>query len=1072
MTLDDVSDFRITDDYSSAHNKVRHVYFVQELNGFEIFNAVGNLNYLNGRFTSFNSAFVSHASKRYNTTTPSLDGKKAVESLMRSKGITGTVTFISFDDEDGTYWYSSPSASEDIPVKLGYYFDGTEIRLAWDMAFYTLDQQNWYHSHIDAITGTVLNTYNWVSQCNIGHDLCELAEHKHMAAPAPAPAAPAAAAGMAGANDYLVYAYPVETPSHGLRTAENSPWWLIASPYGWHDFDGVTGADTNITWGNNVHAYIDDDNNGRPTDTADNPSGGTTFDFSFPIDLTLAPSNYRPAATVNLFYWNNIIHDILYRYGFDEVSGNFQWNNYGKGGLGGDYVRAEAQDGGGLNNANFGTPRDGFRPRMQMYIWTLTSPRRDGDFDNGIIAHEYGHGVSNRLTGGPSNVSCLGGNEQMGEGWSDYFAIALTIDSSIHVDTSRRGVGTYVLGQSIYGKGIRTWPYSTDTNISQYTYDHIKTFSVPHGVGSVWNAMLWDMTWAFINQYGYDPDWYTGTKGNHMAMQLVMDGMKLQACNPGFVTGRDAILEADRINYAGVNECLIWEAFARRGLGYSAYQGVARLRGDGKEAFDLPHSCKPIFTIDKIANKDIVEAGKPITYSVIVRNGKQTVVTGVKIEDTLATGLTYVAGSATAGGVHSAGIVRWSIDTMLPGQIDTLSFQAKTDSSIYSTERFFDNMEYGPSNWTSSASTGTNTWTIDSTNPYAGKRHWYGIDNGSTSVQNLMLNKTVAISSGDILRFKHMYNFEDEWDGGILEISTDSGGSWTDARPYFIKNGYDTLLRSTGPLGSGTYAFTGASLSYIQTEVDLTSFAGDRIIIRFRIATDAGAGSYGWYIDNVRILNEVNYTNTVYGSTAEGDFDDATVECGTSVRDPALPVTFLDFSAIAREAHIDLYWETGVEVNNKGFHLLRTTDVAGGTWEKITWKDGINSIDGGQYHHADLTAKPGVQYYYRLEQEDFDGATSFSEVVAARISAGNIYVLDVYPNPFTDNIRLVTTNLVEGDYTVEVVNGVGAVVAQYSYNDTELNNGVTIETSNLGRGIYFVQLEVNGQRLLKKLVKE
>ena len=59
-----------------------------------------------------------------------------------------------------------------------------------------------------------------------------------------------------------------------------------------------------------------------------------------------------------------------YRYGFTEAAGNFQVNNYGNGGLGGDAVNAEAQDGGGTNNANFGTPPDGTQPRMQMYVGT------------------------------------------------------------------------------------------------------------------------------------------------------------------------------------------------------------------------------------------------------------------------------------------------------------------------------------------------------------------------------------------------------------------------------------------------------------------------------------------------------------------------------------------------------------------------------------------------------------------------------------------------------------------------------------------------------------------------------
>ena len=110
-------------------------------------------------------------------------------------------------------------------------------------------------------------------------------------------------------------------------------------------------------------------------------------------------------------------------------------------------------------------------------------------------------------------------------------------------------------------------------SINPVTYKDIKTFSVPHGVGSVWCSMLWDMYWNFIDKYGYDPDIYEGKGGNNMAMKLVMDGLKLQPCNPGFVDGRDAILLADRINNKGANQQLIWETFARRGLGNSADQG-------------------------------------------------------------------------------------------------------------------------------------------------------------------------------------------------------------------------------------------------------------------------------------------------------------------------------------------------------------------------------------------------------------------------------------------------------------------------------------------------------------------
>ena len=98
------------------------------------------------------------------------------------------------------------------------------------------------------------------------------------------------------------------------------------------------------------------------------------------------------------------------KYGFDEPAGNFQENNFGRGGLGSDSVNAEAQDnanGGSRCNANMATPPDGSNPRMQMFVCNDSSPQADGDLDNGVIVHEYGHGISIRQVGGPSNSSCL-----------------------------------------------------------------------------------------------------------------------------------------------------------------------------------------------------------------------------------------------------------------------------------------------------------------------------------------------------------------------------------------------------------------------------------------------------------------------------------------------------------------------------------------------------------------------------------------------------------------------------------------------------------------------------------------
>jgi hypothetical protein len=219
---------------------------------------------------------------------------------------------------------------------------------------------------------------------------------------------------------------------------------------------------------------------------------------------------------------------------------------------------------------------------------------RDSDLDAGVIAHEYGHGISNRLTGGPNVTSCLGNAEQMGEGWSDWQALILTSNSDDRVNTAR-GIGPYVVFQPGDGAGIRPTPYSTDMTVNPSTYLTINNpaISQPHGIGYVWTTMLWEMHWNLVDRYGFNPDvydpWYKG--GNNLAHQLVTDGMKFQPCRPGFEDGRDAILAAERALTLGINKCELWRAFAKRGMGFGADQGSNTDRFDGTESFALPPEC-------------------------------------------------------------------------------------------------------------------------------------------------------------------------------------------------------------------------------------------------------------------------------------------------------------------------------------------------------------------------------------------------------------------------------------------------------------------------------------------------
>jgi extracellular elastinolytic metalloproteinase len=438
LTAVDVANYVITDEYLSDHNGTTHIYLQQQHAGYLVYNALININIAqDGSVINVGNRFVANMAQVANTTKAELTAVEAIDAAADALNLSyeGSLTAqeAANDTSQRSVFVNDSLSAEPISAWLVYQpmADGT-ARLAWNVEIHELDLQNIWSIRVDATDGAELDRFNYVIHDNFGVP--------DQGGATAAAAAPAYENPLFMVGAYNVYPLPVESPNHGGRSLISNPDDGLASPFGWHDTNGATGAEFTTTQGNNAHAYTDTDNNNSP-DAGSSPSGGSGLTFDFPLNLSQAPSNYRPAAVTNLFYWNNIIHDVMYQYGFNEASGNFQENNYGRGGSASDYVYAEAQDGGGTNNANFATPSDGGNPRMQMYIWTAPNPDRDGDLDNGIIIHEYGHGISNRLTGGPGAAGCLGNQEQAGEGWSDYFAVLMTMQPG-DTGAQRRGVGT------------------------------------------------------------------------------------------------------------------------------------------------------------------------------------------------------------------------------------------------------------------------------------------------------------------------------------------------------------------------------------------------------------------------------------------------------------------------------------------------------------------------------------------------------------------------------------------------------------------------------------------------------
>ncbi len=485
---------------------------------------------------------------------PDLTARQALDAAAAEQGATakrplreGDVRTTGKKKFPNVYAQGS-SSDRPVTAELAWFpsADGQSLRLAWVTDIESAGDQ-WWESVVDASTGDVLE---------------QTSRYAH--------------AGPEGT------VFTDQHPEAGSATRQVVP--FIGLDGSW-----VSGTTTS---GNNVNAYLDrndDDANNeyQPTTAAMGDPEYQHFNYAFgdtwrttaDVDSLVALDADRDAAVTQLFYYTNVLHDWLYGHGFDEASGNFQVDNFGRGGSGGDPVLAEAQDGWDfgcvddkdtadtgddedircLNNANFGTPADGSSPRMQMYMWAPTRPYREGSMDGDVIAHEYGHGVSSRLVGA-GDLGYNGDDQRgaLGEGWSDVISYLKWGDAVI---------AEYDTGNA--STGIRSVAYDTSTLDFQ---DYDTGAGSGHGPGQIWATALYDIR-----------DQLPG--GVEAMASLVLDGMKATTANPTFLDARDGLLSA------GVaNRCLIWSAFAGRGLGTGSTGSL-----DTVPTFsdDIPAECLP-----------------------------------------------------------------------------------------------------------------------------------------------------------------------------------------------------------------------------------------------------------------------------------------------------------------------------------------------------------------------------------------------------------------------------------------------------------------------------------------------
>lgn len=1112
----DYANSMVSDMYTNKKTGITYIYLIQSHEGIPIHNAITPITIdTKGVVRVVRHGYTPNAKELVSTTKPSLAPVAAIKSAVSHLGIVAKEmpTLLRSIDDKNTYEFGKADFAEnELTVKLMYIKDGDELKLAWNLAIDEVDNVDYYNTFVDATSGEVISKYNYTVKCTIHrgefdkHVGCSSDHSKKTKISSFAEASKAVSAASVAGGTYNVFALPVESPIYGERTTVVDPFFTDASPFGWHDTNQMDGAEWTITRGNNVHAYLDKDNTGLSV--GDEPEGGDDLIFDLPYDVNNEANQNEDAATINLFYTVNMVHDITSRLGFDEPAGNFQSNNYGNGGNGNDYVLAQASDGINLatptlDNANFATPPDGGNGQMQMFLWTnpsgvlsieepeilsgfvsdvgdaqaatgfgppipnegetpitgkivlaredapgepttvcgpvinadevngniamidrglcdfslkvynaqeagaisviicnvvggggtdglssfgmaggenaelvtivpislgktdcdrikasilsdidvrITIQNRgpvgptylDGSVDNGIVVHEYGHGISNRLVGGPGQASCLANAEQAGEGISDFFTLALTVEEG-DKGTDPRGIGNYADGQTVNGSGIRTFPYSTDMSANPLVYDDIKTRGGSvHALGEVWTAALWEVYWAFVERDGLDITWEDEGSGNFQAVRLAIEGMKQSPCSPSLVDLRDGVLKADSILNDAANSQLLWVAFAKRGLGWLADHGEDSDNvSDGTQSFEpFPLVIRELKI--RATTQDQVKPGEEVTVELYAVNHIPETQTGVVISVNIPEGMTYVDGSASMPATLDDGTLSFDIGDMAFLDELTITYNVLASSDIESLTYFYDNVDDTDQYlYTFESTEGFNSWFQSFEIANSESASWWAsqpdVDAETDFFMTIPAIDVVGVKP--TLKFANRFDTEAGADGGFLQVSTD-GELFVDVKDKFVRNGY------TASIQYGTFAiplleaFSGTTNDeWIYSYLDLSDYVGQQVYIKFRFGTDDNTGvdaEYpGWYVDDFELIDLMSYESVACISSNEttGDKCSDVIEIiidSDQVLDPVLGIEELDgFNLTVAPNPASEYVSVGISADTKTPIQLMLTSIDG-----------------------------------------------------------------------------------------------------------------------------------------------
>jgi hypothetical protein len=846
------------------------------------------------------------------------------------------------------------------------------------------------------------------------------------------------------------------------------------------------------TIGNNVDAYLDlapPDGFTLGADFRGQVSAPGVFDAASDPTLDAASSTAQQTAGVTqVFYDVNWLHDVFYAAGFTEATGNAQALNFGRGGVEGDPVHAEAQDGSGFNNANMTTPADGGSPAMQMYLWyyseaslTVSAPAavagtyvggavylgppdvdlagadivranppdacaplvghydgaivliddqgaacgtetpysnkvlnaqqagaagvilakvatsenptiaaniydpppqevtvgalslsatdgdrlraaldsgeslvgslrrhlifRDGDVDNQIVAHEWGHYLNNRLVGDGTGLdtTMAGG---LDEGWADFNSLLLTVrpeDASAPGNASWNGIyamGAYGSGDftgDAYYFGIRRYPYSTDLSKNPLTFEHIsdqgllpddvpRSFDYDHAevhdTGEVWASMLWECYASLLRDTSGSSPRLSFEEARDRMREYLVASLQLTPRSPTLLEARDALLAAALVNDP-VDYAAFGKAFAKRGAGVLAVApdrfdaandgviesyavGAALLPTLATLSDDVAAVCDPDETLDN---------GETGTLRVTFQNtGNAPTAALSATVSTTTPGVVFPDGPAIEipalpifGAAEGSVLVKAvGLDGITAIDLAVQAPDAGAGAPTPRTYSFLGNAEELPhQSFTDTAESSHIVWGVIASSAAvpdtarwqrkaaSATEHFYRCSSAPIAATVDFQSPPLDVLPGQslTLTLRHRFSFEADldqstyYDGGVIELSTDGGETWTDVGERLA--GYDATISGDwkNPLANRR-AFGGDSEGYPEFSDLFLDFGpglgGKTVLVRFRVGSDEGTTSPGWDLDDI----------TISGVAGEPPFDIVAPQpagCGESRSPAALP---------------------------------------------------------------------------------------------------------------------------------------------------------------------------------------